>query len=63
MKKTKATRNAIMNQFGIPAGEDFDTLRSTMVEKILEAANASNYRAPRNANGSRARYFYAYLNR
>ena len=40
---------------------DFHTLRSGTVEALLEAADIHRYRAPANANGSRARYFYAML--
>lgn len=40
---------------------DFHTLRSGTVEALLEAATERRYRAPANANGSRARYFYQML--
>lgn len=42
---------------------DFHALDSSQVEGVIAAANAAKYRAPRNANGSRARYFHAYLQR
>ena len=39
---------------------DFFTLSSSQVADLLAEADRFNYRAPRNANGSRARYFHAY---
>jgi hypothetical protein len=42
---------------------DFHTLRSEMVDRILIFADEYRYRKPRNANGSRARYFHAMLQR
>lgn len=40
---------------------DFHSLRSDEVTYLLEAAKEIGYRAPKNAKGSKARYFYAYL--
>ncbi|HEO1552411.1 hypothetical protein I4940_08035 [Pseudomonas aeruginosa] len=42
---------------------DFHTLNSGAVEALVDAARANAYRKPKNANGSTARYFFAYLNR
>lgn len=42
---------------------DFHALPSADVDAILREADARQYRRPRNANGSRARYFHAYLTR
>lgn len=42
---------------------DFHELRSGEVEALLVEADARRYRKPRNANGSRGRYFHAYLRR
>ena len=47
----------------IPMNVDFHALRSSQVDEIIHAANAHGYQAPKNANGSRARYFHAYLMR
>lgn len=47
----------------VPVGSDFHALHSEQVAALLQAANAANYRQPRNANGSRARYFHARLER
>lgn len=40
---------------------DFHELSSDDVNKLIREADARGYRAPKNANGSRARYFHAYL--
>ncbi len=42
---------------------DFHTLSSEQVEMLLASADTLKYRKPRNANGSRGRYFHAYLQR
>lgn len=42
---------------------DFHTLSSDQVDKLVEYAVSTGYRKPKNASGSRARYFYAYLQR
>lgn len=38
-------------------------LSSATVESLLAWADNHKYRAPKNANGSRARYWHAYLTR
>jgi hypothetical protein len=40
---------------------DFHILPASKVDDLIEAADLVRYRKPRNANGSRARYFYAML--
>lgn len=44
-------------------GDDFHALRSEQVEGILHWAKAYGYRKPKNANGSKARYFFYILQR
>ncbi len=46
---------------GIDHGADFHALPYGSVSKLAEAAKFCGYRAPRNANGSTARYFHARL--
>lgn len=46
-------------RYRFPLGADFHALDSETVARIGEAADAHRYRTPRNANGSRARSFYA----
>tara|TARA_Y100000310_G_scaffold330958_2_gene403651 strand:+ start:1183 stop:1398 length:216 start_codon:yes stop_codon:yes gene_type:complete len=43
---------------GIDLNEDFHRLSSDKVETILADAKSLGYRQPKNANGSRARYFF-----
>lgn len=50
------------DKFQMPAdlyGRDFHTLSWADVERIIAAADAAKYRAPKSASGSRARYFHA----
>lgn len=54
---------SLSTKYHIPLGEDFHTLRNDVVDRIIAAADERKYRKPKNANGSRARYFYAQLNR
>jgi hypothetical protein len=42
---------------------DFHTLDSAVVDALLSEADHVKYRKPKNANGSRARMFCAYLQR
>ncbi len=42
---------------------DFHALPAESVERLLACARLYRYRAPRNANGSLARYWHAYLMR
>ena len=39
--------------------KDFHVLRSEEVQIVIDAADRVKYRAPKNANGSRGRYFHA----
>ena len=40
---------------------DFHTLNTAQVEVLLAEANHCHYRRPKNANGSKGRYWYEYL--
>ena len=42
---------------------DFHELSSTKVDELLKAADHYGYRKPKNANGSRGRYFFSRLQR
>lgn len=56
----------ICAQFGIirhPALPDWHAMDSDQKERVLKAADLVKYRKPKNANGSRGRYFTAYLSR
>lgn len=45
------------------ANADFFTLPASTVAALLDFADTHRYRKPRNANGSRGRYWHAYLSR
>ncbi len=47
----------------IPLGADFHTLSRDHVDGLLAEADRVRYQRPRNANGSRARYFHDRLQR
>lgn len=51
---------AILTVAGCDIASDFHALNSDKVEALRVQADARGYRAPRNANGSRLRYFHAY---
>jgi hypothetical protein len=53
----------ILGLVGIPRGTDFYTLSASQVCALVDQADLYGYRKPRNANGSRGRYFYAFLQR
>lgn len=59
----KFTALDLAARFQINLTRDFHALPAGQVDHILEAADAYKYRKPRNANGSRARYFHAFLRR
>lgn len=59
----RSTATALATQFHIELGRNFFTLSSSEVGRVLDAADSRKYRKPRNANGSRGRYFYEALNR
>lgn len=51
----------ILSRCNLQARPDFFTLPAATVESLLAHADAVKYRKPKNANGSRGRYFYAYV--
>ena len=53
----------ILNSIGASLDQDFHTLSSSQVEALLEWADRVRYRKPKNANGSRGRYFYQLVQR
>lgn len=59
MKKEHAVM--ILNNCGITGRENFHTLSSDVVSKLVDWAVTCKYSAPKFANGSRARYFFAML--
>ena len=61
MNAKKAAAIALLPDLNLKA--DFFTLNSDTVNLLAETARAVGYRAPKNASGSTARYFFAYLQR
>lgn len=55
--------NALYLLPDLDMGEDFHALNSATVEQLNAVAKTVGYRAPKNRNGSAARYFHAYLQR
>lgn len=63
---TQLTRNearALAAKWDFRWNANFHALPSDEVDNIIAAADSRGYRKPRNANGSRARYFHAYVRR
>jgi hypothetical protein len=60
---TRTQAHDILQRCKIVLGTDFHTLSTAQVEALVEEARRVRYQRPRNANGSRARYFYSYVRR
>ena len=63
MSKSLVNARKILADCGIKRGSDFFTLDHSQVCRLLEWADTARYRKPKYANGSRARYYYAKLQR
>lgn len=61
MTSKKAAALALLPGLNLTA--DFHTLNSATVQLLADTSKAVGYRAPKNRNGSTARYFFAYLAR
>lgn len=64
MKTKKLTKEDARNKVrhaGISLHDNFFTLPASKVSVLLEVADEMGYQKPKNANGSRGRYFFAYL--
>lgn len=53
----------LCHRYDISITEYFHALPASTVERIIEAADDYGYRKPKHANGSRARYFFALMQR
>lgn len=53
----------ILQRAGVARGANFHTLRASQVDALLVEADRVKYRKPKNANGSRGRYFHDMLQR
>lgn len=70
MKQDRMDRTTLASQArgvltacGIARGTDFHTLSTSTVESLLAWADHYKYRKPKNANGSRGRYFHNLMQR
>jgi hypothetical protein len=61
MTDKKAAALALLPRLDLAA--NYFTLSSSTVLELVDVARAVGYRAPKNRNGSTARYFFAYLAR
>ena len=53
----------ILRRCRVELGADYHTLRMTQVADLLVEADRVKYHKPKLANGTRARYFHAFLQR
>ena len=60
-RMTRETAQDILARCHLSEAPDFFTLSTGDVCSLLVEADAVKYRKPKNANGSRARYFCAYV--
>lgn len=60
---TQSEARRILARWGVNPDDpdDFHAIGSTQVEWIVSTAREHKYRKPKNASGSTARYFYAYV--
>lgn len=63
MTLTPIDARAILKRCNVDIGADFFTLSSSTVLDLLASADSHRYRAPKNANGSRGRYWHAHVQR
>lgn len=61
MKPCSSSAADVLARCKLAHRPDFHTLGASTVDLLLEEARQYGYRKPRNANGSKARYWYAYL--
>ena len=59
----KFNAEQVLKACGVPVGADFYSLRSGQVDALLEHADWARYQKPKNANGSRGRYWHDFLQR
>jgi len=61
VRAERINARAVLASANVAIDQDFHSLRSAQVDIVLAEATRVRYREPANANGSRARYFYALL--
>jgi hypothetical protein len=60
---TRSDAANLCNKYHIDTHKDFFVLSASEVGQVIDAADEWGYRKPKNANGSRGRYFFAALQR
>jgi len=60
---TNYTATDLAHKYRISLEKDFFTLTHAEVQCVIDAADEVKYRKPKNANGSRGRYFFAAMQR
>jgi hypothetical protein len=60
---TACDASRILSLCNITPKVDFSTLSTNQVDDLVAESIRYGYRKPKNANGSRGRYFHAYLTR
>lgn len=63
MTMTPVEARAVLTACNVPIGENFFALSSSTVVDLLAHADKHRYRHPKNANGSRGRYWHDRLQR
>lgn len=63
LDSVRRNARATLKAIGVAVGQDFHTLTSEQVDKLLTEADRVRYQKPASANGSRARYFHDRLQR
>jgi len=54
---------SVLSNCRIPMGEDFHALTNAQKDALEDEADRTRYQKPRNANGSRLRYFHDLMQR
>ena len=62
-RMTRSNACSLLFTLDIRPDADFHQLSSGKVDDLLKAADQYGYRKPKNANGSRGRYFFQYVKR
>jgi hypothetical protein len=60
---TKDTATTLAGKFNIDLSRNIFTLSHSEMASVIEAADFVKYRKPKNANGSRGRYFFRAMQR
>jgi len=60
-KITKQAARRIADEAGIDFSKDYHQLRMSAVDTLDDIRRLTGYQKPKNASGSRTRYFFYYL--